>query len=76
MRDLNARIQQLTRLILTSQTVEEGAGKVLNGGGVEGVGGESRSGSPVKVDFDMSPYQVGLFVVSLSLYLRGGLWKS
>ena len=45
MKDLNDRIQQLTKLILTSNTVEEG-------------GSESRPASPVKVDFDMSPYQV------------------
>src|SRR5258708_17713241 len=42
MKDLNGRIQQLTKLILTSQTVEEA----------------SRPGSPVKVDFDMSPYRL------------------
>ena len=42
MKDLNGRIQQLTKLILTSQTVDEA----------------SRPGSPVKVDFDMSPYQL------------------
>jgi len=42
MKDLNSRIKQLTKLILTSQTVEEA----------------SRPGSPVKVDFDMSPYEV------------------
>ena len=42
MKDLNSRIKQLTKLILTSQTVEEA----------------SRPGSPVKIDFDMSPYQV------------------
>jgi centromeric protein E len=46
MKDLNGRIQQLTKLILTSQTVDESKGD------------ESRPGSPVKVDFDMSPYQV------------------
>ncbi len=44
MKDLNNRIQQLTKLILTSNTVDES--------------GESRPGSPVKVDFDMEPYQV------------------
>lgn len=44
MKDLNNRIQQLTKLILTSQTIEETS--------------ESRPSSPVKVDFDMSPYQV------------------
>ena len=48
MRDLNNRIQQLTKLILTSATVDEGKGD------------ESRPASPVKVDFDMSPYQVSL----------------
>ncbi|KAN0074584.1 P-loop containing nucleoside triphosphate hydrolase protein [Tylopilus felleus] len=46
MKDLNARIQQLTKLILTSQTVDETKGD------------ESRPGSPSKVDFDMSPYQL------------------
>ena len=49
MRDLNNRIQQLTKLILTSATVDEGKGD------------ESRPTSPVKIDFDMSPYQVGFF---------------
>ena len=42
MNDLNTRIRQLTKLLLTSQTV----------------GDESRPGSPSKVDFDMSPYQL------------------
>ncbi len=46
MRDLNARIKQLTNLILTSQTVDENRGD------------ESRPASPSKVDFDMTPYQV------------------
>ena len=46
MKDLNSRIQQLTKLILTSQTVDESKGD------------ESRPTSPSKVDFDMSPYQV------------------
>lgn len=44
MRDLNARIQQLSKLILTSQTVDENDA--------------SRPSSPNKIDFDMSPYQV------------------
>ncbi|CUA73207.1 Kinesin-like protein NACK2 [Rhizoctonia solani] len=44
MHDLNHRIKQLTKLILTSQNVEEGR--------------ESRPASPVKVDFDASPYQL------------------
>jgi centromeric protein E len=46
MKDLNARIKQLTNLILTSQTVDENRGD------------ESRPTSPSKVDFDMTPYQV------------------
>lgn len=46
MKDLNARIKQLTNLILTSQTVDENRGD------------ESRPASPSKVDFDMTPYQV------------------
>lgn len=46
MRDLNARIQQLTRLILTSQSVDDGKAD------------DSRPASPAKVDFDMSPYQL------------------
>jgi len=48
MRDLNSRIQQLTKLILTSdsQAVDEVKGD------------ESRPTSPSKVDFDMSPYQL------------------
>ncbi|KAG2009468.1 kinesin [Coprinopsis cinerea AmutBmut pab1-1] len=46
MKDLNGRIQQLTKLILTSQSVEDMKE------------GESRPGSPQKVDFDMSPYQL------------------
>ena len=46
MSDLNARIKQLTNLILTSQTVDENRGD------------ESRPASPSKVDFDMTPYQV------------------
>ncbi|TBU48538.1 kinesin-domain-containing protein [Dichomitus squalens] len=46
MHNLNARIKQLTKLILTSQTVDENKGD------------ESRPASPTKVDFDMSPYQL------------------
>jgi centromeric protein E len=46
MKDLNSRIKQLTKLILTSQTVDEA---------------NSVPGSPVKVDFDMSPYQVRVY---------------
>jgi centromeric protein E len=56
MKDLNARIKQLTNLILTSQTVDENRGD------------ESRPASPSKVDFDMTPYQVcGLLFHLLSL---------
>jgi centromeric protein E len=47
MKDLNGRIQQLTKLILTSQTVDGGD--------------DSRPASPIKIDFDMSPYQVTFF---------------
>ncbi|KDQ51297.1 hypothetical protein JAAARDRAFT_41369 [Jaapia argillacea MUCL 33604] len=46
MKDLNNRIRQLTKLILTSQSVDESKGD------------ESRPASPVKVDFDMTPYQL------------------
>lgn len=49
MKDLNSRIQQLTKLILTSQTVDENKGD------------DSRPTSPSKVDFDMSPYQVSMY---------------
>jgi centromeric protein E len=49
MKDLNNRIQQLTKLILTSATVDEGKGD------------DSQPASPVKIDFDMSPYQVRFF---------------
>ncbi|PPQ69904.1 hypothetical protein CVT24_003238 [Panaeolus cyanescens] len=45
-RDLNTRIKQLTKLILTSNSVDE----VKEG--------ESRPSSPQKIDFDMSPYQL------------------
>ena len=47
MRDLNTRIQQFTKLILTNQSVDERKGD------------DSRSASPMKMDFDMPPYQVG-----------------
>ncbi|GJJ13420.1 hypothetical protein Clacol_007674 [Clathrus columnatus] len=46
MGDLNARIKQLTKLILTSQTVDESNGE------------KSRPSSPSKLDFDSSPYQL------------------
>lgn len=46
MKDLNGRIQQLTKLILTSQTVDDNKGD------------DSRPSSPSKVDFDLSPYQL------------------
>src|SRR5882762_7240984 len=54
MKDLNARIKQLTNLILTSQTVDENRGD------------ESRPASPSKVDFDMSPYQVRTLILSVN----------
>ena len=44
--DLDARIKQLMKLILTSQMVDEP--------GVD----KSRPSSPSKLDFDFSPYQV------------------
>ena len=53
MDNLNARIRQLTKLILTSQTVDENKGD------------ESRPASPAKVDFDMSPYQVSSDALTL-----------
>ncbi len=46
MSDLNSRIKQLTKLILTSQTVDELKGD------------ESRPASSSKLDFDLSTYQV------------------
>ncbi|KAF5377904.1 hypothetical protein D9615_006794 [Tricholomella constricta] len=55
MKDLNTRIQQLTKLILTSQTVDESKCD------------ESRPGSPVKIDFDMSPYQLQQELLSARL---------
>jgi len=64
MRDLQNRIQQLTKLILTSQTIDEGT---LAGIGEE-AGEGTRPVSPTKtktlVDFDMTPYQVGLSSLS------------
>jgi centromeric protein E len=60
MTDLNARIKQLTKLILTSQSV-----------GVAGSGeSESRPGSPVKIDFDMSPYELQQELLTARLQLE------
>ncbi|KAJ6508773.1 kinesin-like protein [Mycena sanguinolenta] len=56
MTDLNSRIKQLTKLILTSQTV--------------GSGDDSRPGSPVKIDFDMSPYQLQQELLAARLQLE------
>ncbi|KAF7314318.1 Kinesin-like protein [Mycena kentingensis (nom. inval.)] len=56
MTDLNARIKQLTKLILTSQTV--------------GNGDESRPASPVKIDFDASPYQLQQELLAAKLQLE------
>ncbi|KAJ8595149.1 kinesin-domain-containing protein [Rhizopogon salebrosus TDB-379] len=58
MNDLNSRIQQLTKLILTSQTVDESKGD------------ESRPASPSKVDFDMSPYQLQQELLATRLQLE------
>ncbi|KAJ3732595.1 P-loop containing nucleoside triphosphate hydrolase protein [Lentinula guzmanii] len=61
MQDLQSRIQQLTKLILTSQTLtDEAAG---------GPAGESRPVSPVKVDFDLSPYQLQQELLTARLQL-------
>ena len=54
MQDLNTRIKQLTKLILTSQTVDEFKG----GDGEDEDATATAPGSPAKIDFDMSPYQV------------------
>ncbi|KAF5347688.1 hypothetical protein D9758_014863 [Tetrapyrgos nigripes] len=66
MRDLQNRIQQLTKLILTSQTVDE---STLNGIGGEGGDIESRPVSPIKVDFDLTPYQLQQELLSARLQL-------
>ncbi|KAF5386439.1 hypothetical protein D9757_005841 [Collybiopsis confluens] len=61
MHDLQSRIKQLTKLILTSQTVsEESAG---------GSGEASRPVSPVKVDFDLSPYELQQQLLTARLQL-------
>ncbi|CAA7262764.1 unnamed protein product [Cyclocybe aegerita] len=57
MRDLNGRIQQLTKLILTSATVDESKES------------DSRPSSPVKIDFDMSPYQLQQELLAARLQL-------
>ncbi|KAH9002781.1 kinesin-domain-containing protein [Lactarius hatsudake] len=51
MKDLNARIKQLTNLILTSQTVDENRGD------------ESRPASPSKVDFDYDTVPSALYLL-------------
>ncbi|KAF7299577.1 Kinesin-like protein [Mycena chlorophos] len=56
MTDLNARIKQLTKLILTSQTV--------------GNGDESRPASPVKIDFDAEPYQLQQELLAAKLQIE------
>ncbi|KIK52881.1 hypothetical protein GYMLUDRAFT_265283 [Collybiopsis luxurians FD-317 M1] len=60
MHDLQSRIQQLTKLILTSQTVSE-----------ESAGGssDSRPVSPVKIDFDLSPYELQQQLLAARLQL-------
>ncbi|KAH0579094.1 Kinesin-related protein 11 [Termitomyces sp. J132] len=57
MNDLNSRIKQLTKLILTSQTVSDSKGD------------DSRPVSPVKLDFDMSPYQLQQELLSARLQI-------
>lgn len=52
MKDLNSRIEQLTKLILTSASVDDTVRDH------DGEGGESQPESPIKIDFDMSPYQL------------------
>ncbi len=52
MKDLNSRIEQLTKLILTSASVDDTVRDH------DGEGGESQPESPIKVDFDMPPYQL------------------
>jgi len=54
MKDPNGRIMQLPKLILMGQTVEE----------------TSRPGSPIKIDSDMSPYQVRSWLSNPLWYLR------
>ncbi|KAJ8073923.1 Kinesin-like protein kip2 [Marasmius tenuissimus] len=62
MKELNDRIQQLTKLILTSNTIEEGSTLDLEA--------LSRPASPVKVDFDLSPYQLQQELLSARLQLE------
>ncbi|KAG6873718.1 hypothetical protein C0995_012182 [Termitomyces sp. Mi166 len=57
MNDLNSRIKQLTKLILTSQSVSDSKGD------------DSRPASPVKLDFDMSPYQLQQELLSARLQI-------
>ncbi|KAJ7784550.1 P-loop containing nucleoside triphosphate hydrolase protein [Mycena metata] len=58
MGDLNSRIKQLTKLILTSQSVGSGEGD------------EERPASPVKIDFDMSPYQLQQELLTAKLQIE------
>lgn len=53
MKDLNNRIEQLTKLILTSASVEETK---------DGEGEDDLPESPSKINFDMSPYQVSFLI--------------
>ena len=61
MRDLNGRIQQLTKLILTSATVKESSTDENSG---------EEASSPVKIDFDMSPYQLQQELLSARLTIE------
>ncbi|KAG0708445.1 P-loop containing nucleoside triphosphate hydrolase protein [Suillus ampliporus] len=58
MKDLDSRIRQLTKLILTSQTMDESKGD------------ESCPATPFKVDFDMSPYQLQQELLAARLQLE------
>lgn len=54
MQDLNTRLKQLTKLILTSQNVEENKG-------------DESHPSPTKLNFDISPYEVRAVVSCCSI---------
>lgn len=61
MRDLNGRIQQLTNLILTSATVKDSQSDENS---------TEEPSSPVKIDFDMSPYQLQQELLSARLTIE------
>ncbi|THU97205.1 kinesin-domain-containing protein, partial [Dendrothele bispora CBS 962.96] len=75
MRDLQNRIQQLTKLILTSQTIDEGTLAGIGGEGDEnGMEADERarpvSPSKSRIDFDMTPYQLQQELLSARLQLE------